>query len=144
MIQHLTRVCFSHLAAKPRYAYDAASMEGLTASSYQSTQAALTLNTAGIAYNRVINWLQNATMVSMSRTQGAWLVGLSRSISGSTAVSLSWMAWNGDARVAQLQLAVPAAWGVTAVESLITGVRTAVPAGASVMLGEITVLLRQT
>jgi len=120
-------------------------MEGLTMSDYSTIQQALSLNPAGLAYNRVITWLQNATMVSMSRTQGAWLVGLSRPIPSNPAtVSRSWLVWNGDARVAELRLAVPTAWGVMAVEDLMTGVRTALPAGQSIVLGEVPVLLRQT
>ena len=119
-------------------------MEGLTMSNYQTRQDALNLNIAGVAYNRMITWLQNSTMVSMSRTQGMWIAALTRPVSpGSTTLTRSWIAWNGDGRVSWLQLNVPASWPITATEDLLTGARTALNAARTVMVGEMPVLLRQ-
>lgn len=55
-------------------------MEGLTQSTFEGPpwQNALALNTAGLAYNRGIAWLQNATMTGMTRTQGVWIAALTR------------------------------------------------------------------
>lgn len=140
----VTRSCEHTCGFSPvhRYAFDAATMEGLDAST-TTRQVADQLNVAGQAYRRVVGWLQGASLVSTVRTQGVWIASLARTAGGIT--TTSWVMWNGDARVAAQQLTVPAAWNVRYVEDLLTGVLTPLTPGvtAAVAVDNTPMLLRQ-
>lgn len=101
------------------------------------------LNIAGQAYQRIMAWLLNASMISMARIQGVWVASLSR-VSGGVTTS-SYIVWNGDSRVSTLQMNVPASWNVRYIEDLLTGGLTLLQVGVSqfINVGEVPMLLRQ-
>lgn len=112
-------------------------------SSEADGQKADQLNVAGVAYKRIVGWLLGASISSMARIQGVWIATLVR-VSDST-TSISWVVWNGDARVGALMMTVPAAWNVRFREDLLTGALTPLAPGVTQFLavGNTPMLLRQ-
>jgi hypothetical protein len=119
-------------------------MEGLTQST-EETQDATTLNVAGRAYRRMMGWLLGARITSLTRNkQGVWVATLVRSAAAAAASSKpskSWVVWNGDYRVASQVFDMPAAWGVSSSQSLLTGALTG--AVAVVTVTDVPLLLLQ-